>query len=38
VFCAVHGAHHPGQLAAYQGQMGGKIPAFYDSTDEPYNT
>lgn len=38
VFCAVHGAHHRGQLAAYLRPMGGKVPAIYGgSADEPYN-
>ena len=38
VFCAVHGAHHRGQLAAYLRPMGGKVPSIYGgSADEPYN-
>ena len=37
VFCAVHGAHHRGQLAAYLRPMGGKVPSIYGgSADEPY--
>lgn len=37
VFCAVHGAHHRGQLSAYLRPMGGKVPAIYGgSADEPY--
>lgn len=37
VFCAVHGAHHRGQLAAYLRPLGGKVPAIYGgSADEPY--
>lgn len=37
VFCAVHGAHHRGQLASYLRPMGGKVPAIYGgSADEPY--
>ena len=38
VFCAVHSAHHRGQLAAYLRPMGGKVPSIYGgSADEPYN-
>ncbi len=37
VFCAVHGAHHRGQLSAYLRPMGGKVPSIYGgSADEPY--
>ena len=37
VFCAVHGAHHRGQLSAYLRPMGGTVPAIYGgSADEPY--
>ena len=37
VFCAVHGAHHRGQLAAYLRPMGGRVPGIYGpSADEPY--
>lgn len=37
VFCAVHGAHHRGQLAAYLRPLGGKVPSIYGgSADEPY--
>lgn len=37
VFCAVHGAHHRGQLASYLRPMGGKVPSIYGgSADEPY--
>ena len=37
VFCAVHGAHHRGQLAAYLRPAGGKVPSIYGgSADEPY--
>ena len=37
VFCAVHSAHHRGQLSAYLRPMGGKVPAIYGgSADEPY--
>lgn len=37
VICAVHGAHHRGQLAAYLRPLGGKVPGIYgDSADEPY--
>ena len=37
VFCAVHGAHHRGQLAAYLRPMGGKVPSIYGgSADEEY--
>jgi uncharacterized damage-inducible protein DinB len=37
VFCAVHGAHHRGQLAAYLRPMGGKVPSIYGgSADEPF--
>jgi uncharacterized damage-inducible protein DinB len=35
--CAVHGAHHRGQLAAYLRPLGGKVPNIYGSSaDEPY--
>ena len=38
VFCAVHGAHHRGQLAAYLRPLGGKVPSIYGgSADEPYS-
>jgi len=37
VFCAVHGAHHRGQLSAYLRPLGGKVPSIYGgSADEPY--
>lgn len=37
VFCAVHSAHHRGQLAAYLRPMGGKVPSIYGgSADEPF--
>ena len=37
IFCAVHGAHHRGQLSAYLRPMGGKVPSIYGgSADEPY--
>jgi uncharacterized damage-inducible protein DinB len=37
VMCAVHSAHHRGQLAAYLRPMGGKVPGIYGpSADEPY--
>jgi uncharacterized damage-inducible protein DinB len=37
VFCAVHGAHHRGQLASYLRPMGGKVPSIYGgSADEPF--
>ena len=37
VFCAVHGAHHRGQLAAYLRPMGGKVPSIYGSSaDEAF--
>jgi uncharacterized damage-inducible protein DinB len=37
VFCAVHGAHHRGQLASYLRPMGGKVPSIYGgSADEAF--
>ncbi|MGE3275377.1 MAG: DinB family protein [Vicinamibacterales bacterium] len=37
VFCAVHNAHHRGQLATYLRPMGGKVPSIYGgSADEPF--
>ena len=37
VFCAVHDAHHRGQLASYLRPMGGKVPSIYGgSADEPF--
>jgi uncharacterized damage-inducible protein DinB len=37
VFCAVHGAHHRGQLSSYLRPMGAKVPSIYGgSADEPY--
>ncbi|MGE0041098.1 MAG: DinB family protein [Vicinamibacterales bacterium] len=37
VFCAVHGAHHRGQLATYLRPMGSKVPAIYGgSADEAF--
>jgi len=37
VFCAVHGAHHRGQLATYLRPMGSKVPSIYGgSADEEW--
>jgi len=38
VVCAVHGAHHRGQIAAYLRPAGGRVPSIYGpSADEPYS-